>query len=266
VTDPLRTLRGARVTITKAGVIVAKKNGSSLAVAEPPTTAIATATAADFGGGLIVKGKSETSMNISRLTMYQGTPEEEKMYGQHTRGMFLDALENRELDTKVRIMPVIAFATWSLWEKGAKQPTETWHDENDVPPDLMQWTEKDGKRVPPQAQEAINVICCVDGENWPYLFVFKRTSLKAFQRTIGPLENRRAAQKKSPGLYELTSEDDKNADNQTFKRLKARFAGDPSPELTALALHVFKMQQQIKAKAAEMAQEEPAGNFDPDKV
>jgi hypothetical protein len=231
------------------------------------TTALATATAADFGGGLAVKGKSDSGSNLSRLIMFQGTAEEEKMYGGHKRGIFMDALEIRELGDTVRIMPVFAFAQWSIWPDGAKQPTQVWHDEKDVPPELLEWKGEGTDREPPEAQEQINVVCCVEGEPWPYTLIFKRTSLRAFQRTIAPLEARRGAMNKCPGLYELTSEDDKNGDGQTFKRLKARPVGDPPTELVTIAKAVFAAQQAFKAKAVEMVKDEaPVGGFDPAKV
>lgn len=241
---------------------MAKNKDGGTAVAEP-TTALATATAADFGGGLTVKGKSDTGSNLSKLIMFQGTAEEEKMYGGHKRGMFMDALEIREIAETVRIMPVFAFAQWARWEEGAKQPSQVWHDEKDVPKELLEWTGEGDRREPPVAQESINVVCCVEGEAFPFTFVFKRTSLRGFQRTISPLEARRGAMGKCPGLYEMTSEDDKNDQGQTFKRLKVRPVGDPPAELTALAIQVFKAQQAFKAKAAEMVREDKPEGFDP---
>lgn len=248
--------------------MAAKQKDNGTALLERPTeTAIAapTASAADFGGGLVVKGKSDSGINLSKLTMFQGTAEEEKMYGEHKRGMFIDALESRELGDSVKIMPVVAFAQWALWREGAKQPEKVWHDEKDVPVEMLEWRGEGDNRTPPEAQESINVVCCVEGQEWPYTFTFKRTSLRTWNKTIAPLEARRGATGKCPGVYELTSEDDKNEAGQAFKRLKARPVGDPSPELVKLALQVFNAQQAFKAKAAEMVRDEkPTEGFDPD--
>jgi hypothetical protein len=234
---------------------MAKKNKSELATTSTQGAELATASAADFGGGLMVQGKQESGLNLSRVVMFQGTAEEEEMYGQHKRGTFLDALEIRELGPAIKIMPIFAFATWSLWEEVSKVPVQTWYNQKDVPADLLAWTEAGGVRTPPKAQEAINVVCAVDGEPWPYLLVFKRTGLKAWNRTIQPLEGRRGSIGKCPGLYELSSVDDKSGDGKPFKRLTARPAGEPSADTITLARKVFQAQQVLKAKAAEMAEQ-----------
>ncbi len=238
-----------------------KKNETALM--EAPATPLASS--ADFGGkGLVVKGKNETSMNLARASMYQGTPTEEKLYGQHTRGTFLDTLEIRELGPKIQIMPVIPFATYAVWEKGNPAPVESWTDEKDVPPEYLEWNEENGKRIPPKAKEAINVVCCVVAngvlEPFPYLIVFKSTGLKAWSRTIQPLEARRGSIGKCPGLYELSGADDKNADGQDYKRLTARPAGDPPADVIELAKKIFNSQSHVQAAAATMAND----GFDPE--
>ena len=229
-----------------------KGQGNSV-LAESPAKELATAS--DFGGGFSVHGKDDAGSNLSRLSLYQGTAEEAAMYGDHPRGAFLDALEIRELGDKVKIMPVFAFARYSVWEQGQRIPVQTWDDQKDVPPDLLQWGEENGKRVPPKAQESVNLICCVEGEQWPYLVVFKRTGLKCFQRTINPLEGRRAAIGKCPGLYELSSIDDKDPNGKPYKRLTARPIGDPPEDMVALALKVFKAQQTVREKATGLSDE-----------
>lgn len=226
------------------------------------------ATAADFGGGIGatgVAGRTEAGSNLSKVVLFQGTAEEEAMYGSFKRGEFLDALETRSLGTAIKIMPVFAFATWSVWEKGSKAPVQTWNNERDVPKHLLEWGDDGGHRTPPQAQMEINLICCVEGEQWPYLFVFKRTGLKAFEKTINPLEGRRAAIGKGPGLYELSSKDDKNPDGQPFKRLVARPVGEPGADILKLGKAVFAARQAFEAKATAVAEEAtPAGGYDPD--
>lgn len=206
------------------------------------------------GGGLVIKGKTDTGMSLSRVAMFQGTAEEEKMYGEHRRGTFLDVLEVRPLGEKIQIVPIAAFARYSRWEEGNNQPVESWENEADVPAALLQWTEDpDGKRHPPEARESINVVCAVKGEAFPYLFVFKSTGLKAFNKTILPLEQRRAIMGKGHGLYELGSVDDKNSNNQTYKRLTARPVGEPDAELQAIVDKVKQVQSHIETTARDMA-------------
>lgn len=244
---------------------MSKDKGNTATAIAPAAPQGALATANDFGGGLHVSGRSDTGSNLSRVVLFQGTAEESVMYpGNFKRGEFLDALEIRSLGDHVRIMPIFAFAQYAVWEKGQRAPVETWDDEKKVPAPLLEWGEENGKRVPPKAQMSINCVCAVNDEPWPYLMVFKRTGLKAFERTINPLEARRGSIGKCPGLYELGSTDDKNPDGQPYKRLTARPAGEPPAEMIELAKKVFQARQKFQTKATEMAKDEkPVGGFDP---
>lgn len=232
------------------------KQETSIATAEKFTGTI---------GTIGVAGLNETGSNLSRVVLFQGTPEEEAMYGQFKRGEFLDTLETRSLGTSIKIVPMFAFGSWSVWEKGSKVPVQTWTREQDVPKHLLEWTEENGHRTPPQAQMSVNLVCCIEGEPWPYLMVFKRTGLKAYMRQIAPMESRRAAIGKGSGLYELSGKDDKNGAGQAFKRLVARPAGEPNSETVTLCMAVLKAEQAFRAKAAAVAEEStPAGAYDPD--
>lgn len=213
-------------------------------------------------GGLVVAGKDEAGLNLSRVVLYQGTPKEEEVYGKHDRGTFLDSLDYRALGKEVKIMPVFAFATWAVWEQGASAPAQTWTDQRSVPKDLLEWSEEGGKRIPPQAVESINVVCLVEGQQWPYVIVFKRTGLKAFNRTIAPLEARNASINKPPGLYALSSITDKNGQGQPFQRLTARPAGDPPAAMVALGLKILEARGTVRAKAEQVAADDHAG-YDP---
>jgi len=103
---------------------MAKKNETSLAVAEQETS-LAVATADDFGGGFAIEGREETGPSISRVVMYTGTATEKKKYGMHEDGVFLDALENRELGKAINIMPIVCYATYAVWPEGAVAPTHS---------------------------------------------------------------------------------------------------------------------------------------------
>lgn len=207
-------------------------------------------TATDFGGGLTVEGQEDTSPQLSRIVMYQGTAEEEEVYGQHSRGVFLDALESRELGTELEFMPVYAWASWAKFVSGQKAPEYSTRNKSEVPAEDLEFGE-DG--TPPAATESINVVIVVQGEAWPYLFVFKRTSLRAFTKTVKPIEARRAATGKTPGLYQLSSTDDKSADGKPFKRLVCRALGDPDAEVATLAKQVYDAMEGVKEKAAALA-------------
>lgn len=226
------------------------KTDSEVTVVEPAETGVATMNAQDFGGGLVVQGLDDTTPQLSRVVLFQGTAEEEQMYGEHKRGVFLDALESRELGNEIRIMPISAWASWAKFVKGSSRPEYSHTNMADVPPADLEWGE-DG--TPPAATESINLIVAVEGEPWPYLLVFKRTGLKSFNKTIKPIEARRASTGKMPGLYLLGSVDDTSADGKPFKRMTCRSLGDPGQDVAQLAKQVFDALGSYKQQAEQMA-------------
>lgn len=210
--------------------------------------------AADFGGGLRVEGLEDSGPQLSKITLYQGTAQEQESYGTHERGEFLDALESRRLGKSIKVMPVAAWASWAKFVKGSQTPEYSETNKSRVPPEDLEWG-ADG--TPPAATMAINVVAVVENEAWPYLLVFKRTGLKAFNKSIRPIEARRSSTGKPPGLYELASIDDKNADGQPFKRLTCRFVGDPDADMQHLAKQVYDSIEAVKERAATMEQDAP---------
>lgn len=255
--------------IATADAEIAKK------IAETPEQA----TANDFGGGLVVTGRKAAQMTLSRVVMYSGTTEEETRYGRHERGVFIDALEARELGDKINIMPFMAQAKFAEWVEGETSPVRTWDSEDDVPAGLLDWQDGPGgdkkNRIPPAVSESVEAFCIVQSidkngvvstEPFPYLFVFKSTGLPAFNRTIGPLEDRRAMTNKCPGLYRLSSKDDTNGKRQSYKRLVATPQGDPPSDVVAMAKVAYKAAKQLREKATELSQSAPGdsgGGFDP---
>ena len=213
------------------------------------------------GNGLTVAGRDEDqSLSLSRIALYQGSNEEEEAYGKHDRGVFLDVLECRELGTTIRIMPVFAFATYAVWRKGESRPVQSWKDRREVPAELLEWTEnKDGKRIPPEASESINVVCAVEKEPWPYLIVFKRTGLKCFEKIIKPLEARRALIGSGHGFYELSSVPDKSPDGKPYRRLTAKLVtqtgGNPPDDLVAIGNKVLAASAHARQQAEKLAED-----------
>jgi len=211
--------------------------------------------------GLTVEGMSGGGVQVSRLAMFNDTAEEKMAYGSRTWGDYIDTLSGESLGASVQIMPISAWVSWAKWEKGSPAPIYSTKIRGEVPSEDLEWNGDE----PPAANEIINVVVLVVGQPWPYLFQFKRTGLKAFNKTIGPMEGRRGALRKGPGLYELGSENDKSVDNKPYKRVTARYVGDPSPEMVALAVKVKGAIESVKAKAEALADDhEPAQRADKD--
>ena len=222
--------------------------------------------ASAFGGGALqVEGQDDNKMQLGRVVLFQGTAEEEEMYGEHKRGTFLDALEQRELGDEIDIMPVRAWASWAKFNRGENRPEYSTTIKAEVPDGDLEWGE-DG--TPPAASESVNCVVVVKGEPWPYLLIFKRTGLAAFNKTIKPVEARRGATGKTPGLYRLTSTDDKSADGKPFKRLVCRALRDPDTDTAKLAKTVFDAMDQAQAQqhAEAVSQDNPFAGEDGDDI
>lgn len=246
---------------------MAKSKESTLPAVKPSPVSGDIAVA-NGNAGLAVAGRDEDqSLTLSRVVLYHGTPEEEELYGKHDRGTFVDALERRAVGKSIKIVPVFAFATYAVWREGEKLPVQSWKDRSQVPADLLEWTDKPGGgRQPPEAQESINVVCAVEGEPWPYLIVFKRTGLKAFDKIIKPLEARRAMTGAGHGFYELSSIGDKNPAGKPYQRLTARYVtetgGKPPEELTAIVNKVTSAQDHAQRQAEKLAADDVAAGSD----
>lgn len=195
------------------------------------------------GSGAVVHGR-DAAKAVSQVVLYQGTSTEEELYGKHARGLFLDALEKRPLGMTVQIIPVAGWMSWSRFEQGQVAPVYSFTDVSKVPADDLRWTEEGMKRNPPLAVECVNLICVVNDEPWPCLVRFKRTSLKAYQRTIEPLEARHGH-----CLYELGSVPDKNASGQNYRRMTAKLVRRSNDEELALVDKIKSVLSEVRAKA-----------------
>jgi hypothetical protein len=204
-------------------------------------------------GGATVEGLEDSQTLIGRMAMYNGTTEEQATYEGcgFQPGDFIDVLERRKLSTS-RIVPLGAFVSYLHWPQGAKQPLYNVRHKSEVPAEHLEWI--DGK--PPMATQCLNAMVAVEGEPWPYLFVFKKTGYKAGE-LIFRLEGRRGAISKGRGLYELGSKKEKNAAGQTYHELTSRPVGDCPDSLVPLVEGYEANKTQTMAKAATMASDQP---------
>jgi hypothetical protein len=163
-------------------------------------------------GGALVEGR-DAKMAISRVALYQGTAEEEQMYGpSFKRGDFIETLEKRNLGPSIEIVCIAGWVSWAKFVQGQKMPEYSTRNKAEVPAEDLVWNDDE----PPAANETVNMVVLVNGEPFPSLFVFKRTGLKAYQRTIEPCEARFGR-----CVYVLSSEKDQNASKQPYQRLTA---------------------------------------------
>jgi hypothetical protein len=223
------------------------------------------------GGAIVTAAVIEGAgdrRSIPSLVLCQGTAEEVEMYGDGKRGKFLDSLDGTVIGESVKVVICGGFMTWSKWVKGQKSPAYTYTRREDVPPADLLWREDGGARVPPAATECVNAVVCVEGVDWPFLFRFKRTGLKCYEKKIEPLETRRRLNGKGAGCYTLAHTPDKNPDGKPYLRLTAAIAGDGSiPESMApLARKVIEQWEQFRARAQAAAESDADGGGDAEHI
>ena len=249
----------------------AKTEGTELAKVAATETAIAVPDT--LKGGLVIDGDdgSGSASDIGRLICYQGTPTEEKKYGNprdtgFARGDFVDPLALRIIGQKVKVMFVGGWMEWVNWPKDSPQPIYRFRNKAEVPTEDLEWDRSSTPNRPPVAREVVNAICVVGDENgnvepWPYVFVFKSTSLQTWDRVIKPMEGRRRTLGKGPGSFWLTTKDDKNGQGQDFKRVVASFAGDPDAAMLTLGATIKAGIAGIQAAAEQVVKD---AETDPD--
>lgn len=207
----------------------------------------------DLVGGLTIVGADDAGPKLSELKLYQGTPSEQKVYGMHPPGVFLDVLERKSMGTEISIALIGAMQCWVKFIKGQKFPEYTVYSKSEVPPEDLIPDPRDNNRAP--CREQIQAVVITRDAPWPFLFRFKSTGLSCLSKTIIPLEKRRQLTGKLIGMYRIGTVDDKGPGGEDFKRLTATPDGDLPTELHELALTVkngwAQYIEHVKAVAAE---------------
>jgi hypothetical protein len=206
----------------------------------------------------------QSQQSVSRIVMYQGTQEEEMMYGDtFKRGEFLDELVKESLGRTIRFVVIGNQYTFFKYQKGIKAPVYFYSSWDEVPEHIrpeFTWSGPDGN-TPPAGTECANVIILrvLDDQSvdpMPYLFQFKRTSLPAWngKQGIERHENRLVA-----CLYELSSVDGSNAEGKPYKKITARMVHRLKPES-----ELYQTLMQYRAQLADLKQQASSIGHDDD--
>lgn len=193
---------------------------------------------ATFSGSFIEEDgrrPSERSddIGLSRLVFYAGTQSDKKKYGVQDDGSFLDGMEltNFGLTVRVAYVGLVGF-TYAKWVEGQATPVysvDSWNKLTAAQREDFKWV--DDKK--PTGTETVSiVVLLLDADSQPvgpYLLNLKRTSLPVWDKCIKPQENA-AAMKGDANIFELSSEDDKNAAKQDYKRMTARLVCRVKPD------------------------------------
>jgi len=227
---------------------MAKSNGNSLAKSNDQGLLAKNGPAVTDGA--MIEGDEGANAQLGRLAMYYDTKEEKVKYAGcgFAEGDLIDVLEKRKVASK-KIVPIGGYITYVKWPDGAKQPEYVLKNKAEVPPGDLEWD----NGTPPIATRCVNAIVLVEGEPWPYLFTFKKTSHKVGE-TIFQLEARRGMAKRGRGCYEIGHTDGKNADGDSYTQITYRPAGDCPASLSDLLARCVTGYAAVKAKAEDVEQ------------
>jgi hypothetical protein len=202
----------------------------------------------DIVGSFTVEG-DDSSTKLGRISLYQGTSQEQAMYGEGTfrRGDFVDCLERRKIASTF-IIPIHAEIKYQRWDDGAKLPAYTYSSKERhlIPAEDLAW---DGSN-PPVAAKLIDMVVAVRGEPYPYLLTFKRTGLRAGELIL-QYEKRRAMKGLRFGMYELGSEDEKNTGGNVFRRLTVKNPVEATEDTFEVLASITQALAAVKAQAAQ---------------
>jgi hypothetical protein len=205
----------------------------------------------DIVGSMVIEG-DDSSTKLGRISLYQGTSQEQATYGEGVfrRGDFVDVLERRKLATS-SIIPIHAEVKYQRWDKDSKLPAYTYSakDRNLIPAEDLAWNGDE----PPLAAKLIDMVVVVRGEPYPYLFSFKRTGLRAGELIL-QFEKRRALKGIRFSMYDLGSEDEKNNGGNVFRRLTVKNPVDVPEDCFDVLRAVTQALATVKAQAAKVVQ------------
>lgn len=214
-----------------------------------------------------VEGATE-GLNLSmmgRLAVWNSTPIQAEAYGEidAKNGDLIDTMSKRKCASN-RIVPVHGFTIWQRWDKDTKAPqyTYTLAEKGRVPAEDLE-PDENGNTV---AYKAFCLICLVEGEGYPFLMTFKRTSLRTGEDIMRWVA-RRMSIGQDPGAYTIGTKADKSGAGQTYLRTvlvgtPANIAADTLP----LYERVTASLERFKAKAASVAAESEGDGHDDDGI
>lgn len=240
--------------------------GKNTAVIEPPATGLSKAN----GGGTISKptapvsrlqGADQDDLILPRVHIFQGLPEERKRYGEFKEGDFINTLTMEKIEAR-RFAPIFGYKQWIRWaEKRGEGMVYSHREKSQVPPEDLEWDDSAVRREdkPPRAQEYINWVVLIEGDDSPHVFSFTKTSLKA-GRTINTLEAMR--RDRGIGLYAIELKSKTN-DAGTWLQPQIRPAGDPPLEMASLVVEFFNSLSGRPVETNLTAEDAP-GEFNPE--
>lgn len=214
---------------------MAKKTNTEIQKAEQ-AGALAVPGAEAFFSAPVVENADSSDRLVPVAAMFQGTSEEQERLGAFKLGQIIDAVERRPVASN-RFAVVKGEKWYVRWEKGEKTPVYAHNKKADVPAADLEWRD-DGKggRVPPLATETLAFLVVFEGEPWPNLIRFKKTSLKAGKSLYELCERARMQRRYAMYQFDFAKV---TGDEGVYAVPDIRQVGDATPEMAKLIVQLF---------------------------
>jgi len=188
-----------------------------------------------------LEGEDSSDMIIPRAHLFQGTNTESKIFGKEAEpGELYNSVTGEKIGT-TKFLVVDGFKDWADIQDN--KVVFASKNKSDFQPDDLEWHD----HTPPRVQERINFICLFDGEEWPMILRFKKTSLAA-GRTLNTMLKLHKGRK----MYELTTKE-RDFEKGSCLVPVIKPAGDPPAEMYALACD---LRDSLKGRKVEVAESE----------
>lgn len=259
--------------------------------ANPPIQNRATQLAKPANGNGIAKpaasrfqyeGEDEGDTLLPRVHLFQGLPKEREIYGkgpasggEWKAGDLINSLTGELIESR-RFVPLFGWNEYIKFQilNGSTTGIEyRTREKRKVPPNDLEWNQE--TKAKPAATKFMNFAVLFENVDVPLVISFKVTSLPS-GKTLVSLEKLRG--KRGPGLYQFDVRGKSNTRGSWLTPV-IRPIGDPSPEMTRMAIEIFGNLSPATVDVAQDAgaavdEYEAAGSgpdtgdtsFDPDKL
>lgn len=202
-----------------------------------------------------VEGATAQDITVPLAHLYQDTPQERKNIGSH--------YNQGDLVNIITLEPVTAtkFCVLNGWidyeDKRENAPVRVSRNPADWPDDDHKFLDRaDGKKPHPAVTKRMNFAVLFEGEDWPVVLRFKKTSLKAGRNLNTMLMMQRA--KGTFGLFEYGTKEEAGTQGPYMVPV-VKPAGLPTPEHKVKAEELYSMINNVEVKV-----DEGDASFDPD--
>ena len=195
----------------------------------------------------VLEGGTAQDMTIPLAHLYQDTTQERRVFG--------SGFNPGDLVNIITLQPIAArrFVVLNGWidyeDKRENAPTRVSRNPADWPDDDHKFLDRaDNKKPHPAVTKRMNFAVLFEGEDWPVVLRFKKTSLGAGRNLNTMLTMQRT--KGTVGLFEYGTKEE-SGNNNTYIVPVIKPCGQPASDLLGAASQLYAMINNVEVKVDE---------------